>query len=146
MRFEFVNADEIARATVLETDIQGSSDIRAGRIMLGRIDELVDANADFVIETTLASLIYARKIPVWREQGYSVSLVYLRLGSIAESLARVRKRVEAGGHSIPAEAIERRFGKSAAYFETIYKPIVNAWYVWESREGGFVLVNSSEPQ
>jgi predicted ABC-type ATPase len=146
MRFVFVNADEIARISVLETGIESASDIRAGRIMLDRIDQLVDANVDFVIETTLASLTYARKILVWRERGYNVSLVYLRLGSIAESLARVRRRVEAGGHSIPAEAIERRFGKSNSYFETIYKPIVNAWYVWESREGRFVLVNSSETQ
>ncbi len=146
MRFEFVNADEIARTSVLEVGIDSRSDIRAGRIMLDRIDLLVDANADFVIETTLASLTYARKIPIWRERGYKVSLFYLRLDSIAESLDRVRRRVEAGGHSIPAEAIERRFGKSIAYFEAIYKPIVNAWYVWESREGRFVLVNSSEPQ
>jgi predicted ABC-type ATPase len=115
MRFVFVNADEIARISALDTGIEGTSDIHAGRIMLDRIDQLVDINADFVIETTLASLTYARKIPVWRERGYNVSLVYLRLGSIAESLARVRRRVEAGGHSIPAEAIERRFGKSNSY-------------------------------
>jgi predicted ABC-type ATPase len=146
MRFVFVNADEIARLSVLETGVESASDVRAGRIMLDRIDQLVDANADFVIETTLASLSYARKIPVWRQRGYNVSLVYLRLGSIAESLDRVRRRVEAGGHNIPAEAIERRFGKSISYFETKYKPIVNAWYVWESREGKFVLVNSSEAQ
>jgi predicted ABC-type ATPase len=144
MRFVFVNADEIARISVLETGAESTSDIRAGRIMLYRVDQLVDANADFVIETTLASLTYARKIPIWRQRGYNVSLVYLRLGSIAESLARVRRRVEAGGHNIPADAIERRFDKSISYFEAIYKPIVNAWYDWESREGRFVLVNSSE--
>lgn len=144
MRFVFVNADEIARISALDTSIEGASDIRAGRTMIERIDQLVDANADFVIETTLASLTYARKIPIWRERGYYVSLFYLRLGSIAESLSRVRRRVEAGGHSIPIDAIERRFGKSNRYFETIYKPVVNAWYEWESREGGFVLVNSSE--
>ena len=34
----------------------------------------------------------------------------------------------------------RRFGKSPDYLETIYKPIVDAWYMWESREGGFILV------
>jgi predicted ABC-type ATPase len=48
MRFEFVNADEIARAAVLETGNQSRSDVRAGRIMLDRVDELVDASADFV--------------------------------------------------------------------------------------------------
>ena len=59
--------------------------------MLARVDELVGINADFVIETTLASLTYARKISAWRERGYIVSLAYLRLASIAESMARVRK-------------------------------------------------------
>lgn len=50
MRFVFVNADEIARLSVLETGVESASDVRAGRIMLDRIDQLVDANADFVIE------------------------------------------------------------------------------------------------
>jgi predicted ABC-type ATPase len=144
MRFEFVNADEIARALALESDVQSRSDIRAGRAMLDRIDDLVGAGMDLAIETTLATLIYARKIPVWRESGYNVSLVYLRLNSIAESLDRVRRRVEAGGHNIPSEIVSRRFQKSIDYFETIYKPIVNHWYVWESREGRFIPVNSSE--
>jgi len=114
--------------------------------MLDLIDGLVDAGADFAIETTLASLTYARKIPVWRERGYSVSLSYLRLPSVAESMARVRKCVQVSGHGIPEEAIRRRFGKSLAYFETIYKPIVDAWYLWESQEGRFVLVDSWERQ
>ena len=94
---QFVNADEIAREWINEVDSQRPSDIRAGRIMLDRIDELVDAGVDFAIETTLASLTYAQKIPVWRDRGYIVSLVYVRLGSVSESMARVRKRVAAGG-------------------------------------------------
>src|SRR5215211_3451934 len=129
MRFEFVNADEIARESAQEIDYHSRADIRAGRTMLDRVDELVDAGADFAIETTLASLTDARKIPAWRERGYHISLIYLRLPSVAASMARVRKRVEAGGHDIPEEAIRRRFGKSLVYFETIYKPIVDAWYV-----------------
>ena len=112
--------------------------------MLGRIDDLVNAGAHLAIETTLATLTYAHKIPVWRKRGYNVSLVYLRLNSVTESLDRVRGRVEAGGHNIPPDVIERRFNKSADYFETIYKSIVNHWYVWESREGKFALVESSE--
>jgi predicted ABC-type ATPase len=146
IRFTFVNADEIASISVLHAGVEGLSDIKAARIMLSRVDNLVNAGADLVIETTLASLTYARKIPVWRARGYHVSLIYLRLNTVEESLARVRKRVDAGGHDIPEEAIRRRFDKSVRYFETIYKPIVNAWYVRESREGRFVPVASSEPQ
>jgi predicted ABC-type ATPase len=59
-------------------------------------------------------------------------------------LDRVRRRVEVGGHNIPPDTIERRFSKSINYFETIYKPIVNVWHEWESREGQFERVNSSE--
>lgn len=144
LRFTFVNADEIARTLILESGGQSRSDIRAGRIMLDRIDDLVVRGADLAIETTLATLTYARKIHAWRERGYNVTLIYLRLGSIEDSIDRVRKRVEAGGHSIPPEIIARRFGKSAYYFEKVYKPIVNQWYVWESQEGRFALASSSE--
>jgi predicted ABC-type ATPase len=138
--FEFVNADEIARSRrSRDTRV---SDIEAARIMLGRIGELVEAGADFIVETTLANLSYAHKIPVWRKRGYSVSLTYLQLDSADESIARVRKRVAAGGHGIPEDTIRRRFGKSLSYFETIYRPIVDEWYVWASREGNFALIGS----
>jgi predicted ABC-type ATPase len=140
-RFEFVNADEIARSLSRE-DAQVASDVLAARLMLRRIDELVEVGADFAVETTLANLTYARKIPAWRELGYLVSLVYLRLESVDQSIARVRKRVAAGGHGIAEDALRRRFSKSWTYFETIYRPIVDEWYVWASREGDFALINS----
>ena len=141
--FEFVNADEIARGLAVR-DIRSRSDVLAARMMLHRIDALAEAKADFVVETTLATLTYAQKIPVWRKQGYLVSVAYLRLSSIEESVARVRKRVAAGGHGIPEEVIRRRFEKSLMYFETIYKPIVDEWYIWESREGIFALVDACD--
>jgi predicted ABC-type ATPase len=143
-KFEFVNADEIARSLSSQEHKGRALDIQAGRLMLACIDELVGAGANFVIETTLASLMYARKIPQWRALGYEISLVYVRLGSVEESAARVRRRVEAGGHGIPEDALRRRFAKSADYFETIYKPLADSWYLWESREGGFVMVDSRE--
>jgi predicted ABC-type ATPase len=43
------------------------------------------------------------------------------------------------GHDIPEETIRRRFDKSISYFET-YKSIVNEWYVWDSVDGGFALM------
>jgi predicted ABC-type ATPase len=133
-RLEFVNADEIVRATSA-----AHSDRQAARLMLKRIDDLVEGGADFMIETTLATLTYARKIPSWRRRGYTVSLIYLRLPSVEASITRVRKRVAAGGHGIPEATIRRRFGKSARYFETIYQSIVDEWYMWDSLEGTFEL-------
>jgi predicted ABC-type ATPase len=138
--FAFVNADEIAR------DLPRPSDVLAARMMLERIAELIGENADIAIETTLASLGYAQKIPAWRERGYVVSLVYLRLDSVEQSIARVGKRVAAGGHNIPEQTIRRRFEKSWRYFLDIYRPAVDEWYVWASREGGFVMIDSWDGQ
>lgn len=69
-------------------------------------------------------------------------MIYLRLPSAEALLARVRKRVQAGGHDIPEETIRRRFGKALFYFDAIYKPIVDVWYLYESQEGSFALVDS----
>ena len=140
-RFEFINADEIAIG-LTGHDPPAPSDFEAARSMLRRVDELIEAGADFVVETTLANLSYAQKIPDWRRRGYRVSLVYVRLDSIEDSIARVRKRVAAGGHDIPENTIRRRFGRSKNYFETIYQPIVDEWYIWESFQGAFALISS----
>jgi predicted ABC-type ATPase len=95
-----------------------------------------------MFETTLATLTYAQKISLWRGSRYSVSLIYLRLPSVEDSIARVRRRVEVGGHGIPEETIRRRFDKSLGYFESTYKSIVDEWYVWDSVDGGFALAKS----
>jgi predicted ABC-type ATPase len=134
--FAFVNADEISRE-LSELPDQAVRDVLAGRMMLQRLNEVVETGADFAVETTLATRIYARRIPDWRSKGYVVSLVYLRLKSAEESTARIRKRIAAGGHGIADEIARRRFGKSLAYLEQIYKPLVDEWYVWDSREGDF---------
>ena len=51
--FDFVNADEITQE--LRQKNPGTSDITAGRIMLERINNLLESNQNFAIETTLAS-------------------------------------------------------------------------------------------
>jgi predicted ABC-type ATPase len=137
----FVNADEIARSFAGLRISKSALELRAGREMLNRLDALA-AKIEFMFETTLASLSYAQKIPTWRKAGYSVALIYLRLPSIEASIERVRRRVEAGGHNIPEAVIRKRFAKSREYFETLYKPIVDEWYVWDSLEGDFQLTEA----
>lgn len=138
----FVNADEIAREIGSEGLSQAELDFRAGREMLSRIDELVRSRAEFMFETTLASLAYARKIPQWQRAGYTVALIYLRLPHVERSIERVARRVSAGGHNIPETTIRQRFDKSLRYLEELYKPIVNEWYIYDSVEGDFEISES----
>jgi predicted ABC-type ATPase len=134
---QYVNADEIARGLAHAGLAQSELSIRAGREMLRQIDRLVDAGASFMIETTLASLTYARKIPKWGQRGYTAALIYLRLPNVEMAVERVRRRVAQGGHDIPEGVIRQRFARSSDYFEKYYKPIVDEWYVWDSLEDEF---------
>ncbi|MEQ1695031.1 MAG: AAA family ATPase [Hyphomicrobiaceae bacterium] len=136
---EFVNADEIARSLSAAGLTRAAIDLRASREMLLRISNLVSSNAEFIFETTLASLAYAQKIPHWQAQGYTVHIIYLRLPNAEAAVERVRRRVAAGGHSIPEAVIRSRYAKSLDYLERLYKPIVDEWYVWNSLEGDFKM-------
>lgn len=97
--FEFVNADEIARRIGGRGEGR-SADLLAGREMLRLLDDLTSQRRDIALETTLATLCYARRIRTWRAAGYRVELVYLQLAGVDQSLQRVRQRVEMGGHDI----------------------------------------------
>jgi predicted ABC-type ATPase len=144
-RFEFINADEIARGIArFHLGLSGRQvDLRSARVMLGQITALIGKRENFALETTLASRIYAQKIPLWRKSGYTVSLIYLRLATVEDALGRVRRRIEAGGHGIPEEVIRRRFSKSVEYFDNIYKSIVDDWHVRDSLEGRFGRAETS---
>ena len=91
--------------------------------------------ASVMVETTIATRLYARLIPACRQSGYVVILNYLRLPAVENSVERVRKRVANGGNDIPPSTILRRFQLSAEYLERLYKPLVDEWYVFDSLEG-----------
>lgn len=140
----YVNADEIAQVLSGQGLTGSALDFAAARELLVRLDRLVERRQELMLETTLATLSYAVRIPMWRQVGYRVSLIYLQLPSVEASIDRVRRRVLAGGHSIPVSVIRRRFVRSLEYLERIYKPIVDDWSVWDSLEGDFQLVKTSE--
>lgn len=138
----YVNADEIARERSEPSLSKAALDLRAGREMLRRINMLAEARVEFMFETTLASLTYARRMKSWQQHGYTVAILYLRLPNPETSIERVKRRVAAGGHDVPEAVIRSRFTKSLEYFERIYKPIVDEWYVWDSLEGDFKLAEA----
>ena len=141
----FVNPDEVAR------DLPGvgaERDLAAGRRVLERLDALIAAHAsrrgaDIVLETTLATRSHARRLRICRAAGYRIELIYLRLPDAEASIARVRRRVERGGHGIPEATLRRRFPLSLDYLETVYKPLVDEWEVYASSDEGLVLLEMS---
>lgn len=137
----FINADLIAAGlNPLQPEREA---IAAGRMMLEMIRTRVGNGESFAFETTLSGRTYASMIPGWREQGYRVRLLFLRLSSPESAIERVRQRVVEGGHNIPENVIHRRFDAGFRNFETIYRDLVDEWSLYDSSGGSPTLVARS---
>ena len=107
MFYEFINADEIARG--LAPKHPESVAITAGKLMIKRLDELLDAEKSFAFETTGSGTNYVRYLKSAKVKGYEVSLTFLWLSNPGEAVKRVAQRVKQGGHHVPEETIVRRY-------------------------------------
>ena len=124
---EFVNADSIAAG--LSPFNPESVAIEAGRLMLCRIQELLEGRGDFAFETTLATRSYVSLVRKAQKAGYKVTLLFIWLNSPATAMQRVADRVSKGGHSIPEDVIERRYFRGISNLLTLYIPICNRWMI-----------------
>jgi len=126
----FINADLIAAG--LAPFQPESAAFKAGRLMLESIHEHARKGDSFAFETTLSGRAYAACIPHWQNVGYKVKLLFLQLDSPELAIARVKQRVKAGGHAIPEPVIRRRFKAGLKNLDTLYKPLVNEWAVYDN--------------
>ncbi|QDV09746.1 Zeta toxin [Planctomycetes bacterium Poly30] len=127
----FLNADFMAKA-ISPHDPAGAA-IEAGRMMLGRMRRYRKERKSFSFESTLASLGFARFLEEAKAEGYVVRLGYVTLPSPELSIHRVSQRVSRGGHDIPEPVIRRRYWRSLVNFETLYRPLCDAWTVYDNR-------------
>lgn len=126
----FVNADLIAAG--LSPLKPGHAALNAGRIFLAEIDRLANARDDFAFESTLSGRTYLDRIARWRNSGYRIEIVYLRLDSVDLALKRIASRVKQGGHSVEPADVRRRFLRSWHNFETCYRPLCDAWWLYDA--------------
>jgi predicted ABC-type ATPase len=124
---EYVDANPIVAG--LSAFAPQSVAIAAGRVMLARVEELARQRISFGFETTLASRSFALWLRLRLADGYAVHVVFLWLASPELALARVARRVELGGHSVPDDAVRRRYAAGLRNFFALYRPIISSWRV-----------------
>ena len=138
----FVNADLIAQGVSPFAPEEAA--IRAGRLMLAEIHRLAATGATFGFETTLSG---QTQLALWnrlRTQGYQIHLFYLWLENPDLAEARVRVRVQEGGHNIPAQTIRRRFSRSFDNFLRVHRHVADFWMLLDNSAPETVQVASSE--
>ena len=106
----FINADMIA-AGISPLNPENAQ-IAASRIFLQELRKNIRNKVDFAFETTLSGSSYLKMIKNLKNNGWHIILFYLWIPSVEFSSARVKQRVEQGGHNIPEDAISRRYSKS----------------------------------
>ena len=127
---EFVNADEIAKR--LSPSKPESAAIRASRILLERLYELIAKGADFGVETTLATRTLLQVIRDAKNVGYGVVLIFFWLNMPDLAVERVKLRVASGGHDVPEPTIRRRYVQGIQNLMGRYIPVCDLWMVLDN--------------
>ena len=130
----FVNADLIAAG--LSPINPSVAAVKAGRMVLERIEELSSRQLDFGFETTLAGKHHTRTLQSLKKKGYRIVLRYLWIPSTTFAIHRIKNRVALGGHHVPSPDVRRRFRRSIRNLFALYAPLADEL---------IVLNNSTSP-
>ena len=128
----FVNADLIAAG--LSPFRPELAALAAGRLVLKELERLAASRVDFAFESTLSGLSHAARVRRWRATGYWIEIVFLRMASAHLAIRRIEARVRQGGHGVPAVDVIRRFERSWTNFGTVYRPLADAWTVYDNSD------------
>ena len=113
--------------------------IQAGRIMLARVEELINEGQDFAIETTLATRSYVNLIRNAQSRGYIVTLLYFWLNMPSLAVERVRLRVQSGGHNVSEESIRRRYDMGIKNLFHLYIPVCEYWMIIDNSNSPVII-------
>lgn len=110
-----LTAESSELGIIIDTDKMtaelGGDRIKGGKAAIALIDDCLKKRINFTQETTLSGVRTLKTIQRARELDYYIRLYYVGVSSSAESIKRIKNRVEKGGHDIPSEDVERRYTK-----------------------------------
>jgi len=137
----FVNADLLAAGlSPLKPELAA---LAAGKLVLRELDRLSAGRADFAFESTLSGQTYLTRLKRWKAEGYRIEMIFLRLHSVRLALKRIADRVKQGGHAVPKADVERRFVRGWDNFVNHYRPLADAWAVYDNSSTQWTLLEES---
>lgn len=123
-----LNADDLARQICPEN--MNAARIEAGKQVFRALDNLIQTEKSFALETTLAGNNHLKTIQKAKKAGYQIALFYAFLDNPQMCINRIRVRVEKGGHFVPDADVVRRYARSLFNFWYKYKDVVNSWAIY----------------
>ena len=112
--------------------------IKSGKQAISEINFCLENNLSFTQETTLSGNRTQKTIKQAKKQGYYVTMYYVGLNSVEESLERIANRVKKGGHDIPKEYVIHRYNNRIKSLENVI-PLCDQ-VIFFDNENGFIKV------
>jgi predicted ABC-type ATPase len=126
----FINPDLIAAG--LSPFDPAAAAMEAGRLVLREIGRAMQTGVSFAFESTLSGRTYLALIRRARASGYRVHLFYLWIPSVELALARIRDRVESGGHDIPEADVKRRYSRTLRNLLLLYRTDLDSLHLFDN--------------
>ena len=130
---EFFDPDAAARKLLAANPGLGAVDAnaRAWEVGRSRLERALAEGEFFAFETTLGGKTICELLLAGAARGAEIHLSFVGLAAPDLHIERVRRRVAAGGHDIPAEKIRQRFTTSRANLVRLL-PHLAALYVYDN--------------
>jgi predicted ABC-type ATPase len=91
---------------------QRSDYFTVGKEVIKSVEQYIQTNTSFSIETTLSSKIIFHQMEMAKASGFEIHAYYVGLHDVDLHILRVQERVKRGGHFISEEDIRRRYDRS----------------------------------
>lgn len=112
----FVNADKIAKQKYSGGT---SEDSKKAQVEAARLcASLLLAGTPFCFETVFSHESKVELIKKAKSLGYNITLIYIHLDGPALNVARVKQRVDSGGHPVPEDRIRKRIPRTIGHIKT----------------------------
>jgi predicted ABC-type ATPase len=111
---DYYNPDEVARSLMAANPLLRHTEANSQAWLIGKalLEKAIANRLDFAIESTLGASTIPALLRNAAQCGYEIYVWYAGLSSVDLHLARVRSRVQKGGHDIPEADVRRRYDRS----------------------------------
>jgi predicted ABC-type ATPase len=109
-KIDFLNSDDIS------AEICDQSQIRTGRILMKRFEDVVSSKKSFAMESTISGRGHLSLMKTVHRAGYKIIMIYTFVDNVEQNLQRVMARKLAGGHDVPEGTVKSRYLRSLRNF------------------------------
>ncbi len=130
---DYYNPDEAARQLIAADPRldPAEADGAAWQQGIELLKQAISERLDFALETTLGGNTVPRLLAEAAAQSVGIYVWYAGLSSVELHLQRVRSRVRHGGHSVPEDAVRRRYERSRLNLIDLL-PLVSALRMYDN--------------